>query len=141
LERLIISAGFVGATMQVLDDTLRYVKEREQFGRPIGTFQSVAHLLVDLFTRAESIRLLVRHGGELADAHAPFVKEASMAKTASSELYADAARYCMQLHGSYGYIEEHPLSMHYTDSVIATVAGGSSQVQRNIVAAQLGLRV
>ncbi|WP_308466504.1 acyl-CoA dehydrogenase family protein [Rathayibacter soli] len=141
LERLIISAGFVGATMQVLDDTLRYVKEREQFGRPIGTFQSVAHLLVDLFTRAESTRLLVRHGGELADANVPFVKEASMAKTASSELYADAARYCMQLHGSYGYIEEHPLSMHYTDSVIATVAGGSSQVQRNIVAAQLGLRV
>ena len=141
LERLIISAGFVGATLQVLDDTLRHVKEREQFGRQIGSFQAVAHLLVDLFTRAESTRLLVQRGGELADAGLPYTKEASMAKIASAELYADAARYCMQLHGGYGYIDEHPLTMHYTDAVIATVAGGASQVQRNIVAGQLGLRV
>lgn len=141
LERLIISAGFVGATLQVLDDTLRQVKEREQFGRQVGSFQAVAHLLVDLFTRAESTRLLVQRGGELADAGLPYTKEASMAKIASAELYADAARYCMQLHGGYGYIDEHPLTMHYTDAVIATVAGGASQVQRNIVAGQLGLRV
>ena len=140
LERLIISAGFVGATFQVLDDTLRHVKERHQFGRPIGDFQAVAHLLVDLFTRAESTRLLVYRGGDLADAGLPHEKEASMAKIASAELYADAARYCMQLHGGYAYIDEHPLTMHYTDSVIATVAGGASQVQRNIVARQLGLR-
>jgi alkylation response protein AidB-like acyl-CoA dehydrogenase len=140
LERLIISAGFVGATLQVLDDTLRHVKEREQFGRPVGDFQAVAHLLVDLYTRAESIQLLVAHGGELYDAGLPHVKEASMAKIASAELYADAARYCMQLHGGYGYIDEHPLTMHYTDAVIATVAGGASQVQRNIVARELGLR-
>lgn len=140
LERLIISAGFVGATLQVLEDTLRHVKEREQFGRPIGDFQAVAHLLVDLWTRAESIRLLVYRGGELHDAGLPHTKEASMAKIASAELYADAARYCMQLHGGYGYIDEHPLTMHYTDAVIATVAGGASQVQRNIVARELGLR-
>jgi alkylation response protein AidB-like acyl-CoA dehydrogenase len=140
LERLIIAAGFVGATLQVLDDTLRHVKEREQFGRPIGDFQSVAHLLVDLYTRAEAIRLLVHRGGELHDAGRPHVKEASMAKIASSELYADAARYCMQLHGGYGYINEHPLTMHYVDAVIATVAGGASQVQRNIVARELGLK-
>jgi alkylation response protein AidB-like acyl-CoA dehydrogenase len=141
LERLIISAGFVGATFQVLEDTLRQVKEREQFGRQIGSFQAVAHLLVDLFTRAESTRLLVYRGGELADAGLPYTKDASMAKIASAELYADTARYCLQLHGGYGYVDEHPLTMHYTDSVIATVAGGASQVQRNIVAGQLGLRV
>lgn len=140
LERLIISAGFVGATLQVLDDTLRHVKEREQFGRPVGDFQSVAHLLVDLCTRAESIRLLVYRGGHLHDAGLAYTKEASMAKIASAELYADAARYCMQLHGGYGYVSEHPLTMHYTDAVIATVAGGASQVQRNIVARELGLR-
>lgn len=140
LERLIISAGFVGATLQVIDDTLRHVKEREQFGRPIGDFQSVAHLLVDLATRAEAVRLLVYRGGELHDSGRPHTKEASMAKIASAELYADAARYCMQLHGGYGYIDEHPLTMHYTDAVIATVAGGASQVQRNIVARELGLR-
>jgi alkylation response protein AidB-like acyl-CoA dehydrogenase len=140
LERLIIAAGFVGASLQVLDDTLRHVKEREQFGRPIGDFQSVAHLIVDLCTRAEAIRLLVYRGGELHDAGEPHVKEASMAKIASSELYADVARSCMQLHGGYGYIDEHPLTMHYVDAVIATVAGGASQVQRNIVARELGLK-
>jgi alkylation response protein AidB-like acyl-CoA dehydrogenase len=139
LERLIISAGFIGATFQILEDTLRHVKEREQFGRRIGDFQGVAHLLVDLFTRAEATRLLVYKGGELHDRGLPHVKEASMAKTASGELYADAARYCMQMLGGYGYITEHPLTMHYIDSVIATVAGGPSQIQRNIVAKTLGL--
>lgn len=140
LERLIISAGFVGATFQVLDDALRHVKEREQFGRRVGDFQAVAHLLVDLFTRAECARLLVHRGGELHDRGEPHEKEASMAKAASAELYADATRSAMQLLGGYGYITEHPLTMHYTDSVIATVAGGTSQIQRNIVARQLGLR-
>ena len=139
LERLIISAGFVGATLQVLDDTLRHIKEREQFGRPIGNFQAVAHPLVDLYTRAEAIRLLVYRGGELHEAGQPHVKEASMAKAASAELYADAARCAMQLHGGYAYITEHPLTMHYADSVIATVAGGATQIQRNIVARLLGL--
>jgi alkylation response protein AidB-like acyl-CoA dehydrogenase len=140
LERLIISAGFVGATLQVLEDTLRHVKERTQFGRPVGDFQGVAHPLVDLFTRVEALRLLVYHGAELHDQGRPYVKEASMAKLAAGELYADAARTAMQLHGSYGYILEHPLTMHYADSIIGTVAGGASQIQRNIVARQLGLR-
>jgi alkylation response protein AidB-like acyl-CoA dehydrogenase len=140
LERLIISAGFVGATLQVLDDTLRHVKEREQFGRQIGSFQSVAHLLVDLATRAEAARLLVYHGAQLLDRGLPFEKQAAMAKIAAAELYADAARYSMQMMGGYGYVTEHPLTMHYSDSVIATVAGGASQVQRNIVARQLGLK-
>lgn len=139
LERLIISAGFAGATLQVLDDTLRHVKEREQFGRPIGNFQAVAHPLVDLYTRAEAIRLLVYRGGELHEAGLPHVKEASMAKAAAAELYADATRTAMQLHGGYAYVTEHPLTMHYADAVIATVAGGATQIQRNIVARQLGL--
>lgn len=140
LERLIIGAGFVGATLQVLDDTLRHVKEREQFGQRIGDFQAVSQPLVDLFTRAEAAHLLVRYGGALYDAGRDCVKEASMAKTAASELYADTTRLAMQLHGGYGYINEHPLTMHYADSVIATVAGGASQIQRGIVAKQLGLK-
>ena len=139
LERLIISAGFVGATFQVLDHTLGYVKERHQFGRPIAAFQAVSHPLVDLYTRAEAIRLLVYHGAQLHDLGKPFEKEASMAKAAAAELYADAARAGVQLHGGYAYITEHPLTMHYADSVIATVAGGATQIQRNIVAKHLGM--
>ena len=141
LERLIISAGFVGATLQVLDDTTKHVKEREQFGQPLSAFQAVAHPLVDLYTRAESIRLLVYRGAQLHDAGKPYEKEASMAKMAAAELYADTTRTAMQLHGGYAYITEHPLTMHYADSVIATVAGGASQIQRNIVAKHLGLPV
>jgi alkylation response protein AidB-like acyl-CoA dehydrogenase len=139
LERLIISAGFVGATFQVLEDTLTHVKERIQFGRPVGSFQGIAHPLVDLFTRAEATRLLVYHGAALCDAGKPYEKEASMAKIASAELYADVTRAAMQMHGGYAYITEHPLTMHYADAVIATVAGGPSQIQRNIVAKHLGL--
>jgi alkylation response protein AidB-like acyl-CoA dehydrogenase len=139
LERLIISAGFVGATFQVLEDTLTHVTERVQFGRPVGSFQGISHPLVDLFTRAEATRLLVYRGAELHDQGLPFEKEASMAKIASAELYADATRAAMGMHGGYAYIDEHPLTMHYSDSVIATVAGGPTQVQRNIVAKHLGL--
>jgi alkylation response protein AidB-like acyl-CoA dehydrogenase len=139
LERLIISAGFVGATFQVLEDTLTHVTGREQFGRPVGSFQGVAHPLVDLFTRAEMARLLIYRGAQLHDLGRPYEKEASMAKIASAELYADATRAAMGMHGGYAYIDEHPLTMHYSDSVIATVAGGPTQVQRNIVAKHLGL--
>jgi alkylation response protein AidB-like acyl-CoA dehydrogenase len=139
LERLIISAGFVGATFQVLEDTLAHVKEREQFGRPVGSFQGISHPLVDLFTRAEMARLLVYRGAQLHDQGQPYEKEASMAKIAAAELYADATRAAMGMHGGYAYIDEHPLTMHYSDSVIATVAGGPTQVQRNIVAKHLGL--
>jgi alkylation response protein AidB-like acyl-CoA dehydrogenase len=140
LERLIISAGFIGATMQVLEDVLEHVKGREQFGQPVGNFQGVAHPLVDLFTRAEAIRLLVYEGARLHDAGRDCVKEASMAKLASSELYADAARQAMLFMGGYGYIREHPLTMHIADSVIAPVAGGPSQIMRNLIARTLGIK-
>jgi alkylation response protein AidB-like acyl-CoA dehydrogenase len=115
------------------------VKTRVQFGQPIGNFQAVAHPIVDLYTRAEAVRLLIYRAAQLHDAGKPFDKEASMAKIASAELYADTTRQAMQLHGGYSYITEHPLTMHYNDSVIATVAGGASQIQRNIVAKHLGL--
>jgi alkylation response protein AidB-like acyl-CoA dehydrogenase len=140
LERLVIAAGFVGATFQVLEDTLRHVKGREQFGSRLGDFQAVSHSLVDLFTRASAAQLLVQHGGALHDAGHSYIAEVSMAKIASSELYADATRLAIQLHGGYGYIREHPLTMHYADSVISTVAGGASQIQRGIVGKQLGLK-
>jgi alkylation response protein AidB-like acyl-CoA dehydrogenase len=140
LERLIIASGFIGATFQVLEDVLEHVKEREQFGQPVGNFQGVAHPLVDLFTRAEAIRLLIYEGARLHDAGEDCVKQASMAKLASSELYADAVRGAMLLMGGYGYIREHPLTMHVADSIIAPVAGGPSQIMRNIIARTLGLR-
>lgn len=140
LERLMIASGFIGATFQVLEDVLAHVKEREQFGRPVGNFQGVAHPLVDLFTRAEATRLLIYEGARLHDLGAECVKEASMSKLASSELYADAVRCAMLLMGGYGYIREHPLTMHVADSIIAPVAGGPSQIMRNLVARSLGLR-
>lgn len=140
LERLVISAGLIGATMQVLEDVLDHVKQREQFGQPVGNFQGVAHPLVDLFTRAEAIRLLVYEGARLHAAGRECVREASMAKLASSELYSDATRQAMVMMGGYGYIREHPLTMHLADSAIAPVAGGSSQIMRNLVARTFGLR-
>ena len=140
LERLMISAGFVGATLQVLEDVLDHVKERKQFGQAVGNFQGVAHPLVDLFTRAESIRLLTYEGVRLLDSGQDAGRYAAMAKLAAAELYADAARQAILFMGGYGYIREHPLTMHIADSVIAPVAGGPSQIMRNLVARTLGLR-
>lgn len=140
LERLIIAAGCIGATLQVLDDVLDHVKERHQFGQAVGNFQGVAHPLVDLITRAEAIRLLIYEGARRHDAGMECVKEASMAKLASSELYAEVARQAVLFMGGYGYIREHPLTMHLADSAIAPVAGGPSQIMRNLIARTLGLR-
>lgn len=140
LERLMISAGFIGATFQVLEDVLAHVKERRQFGQAVGNFQGVAHPIVDLFTRAEATRLLVYEGVRLLDGDQDAAKYAAMAKLACAELYADVARQAILFMGGYGYIREHPLTMHIADSVIAPVAGGTSQIMRNLVARTLGLR-
>ena len=139
LERLIISAGFVGATFQVLDDTLRHVKEREQFGRALGSFQAVAHPLVDLYTRAEAIRLLVYRGGELHDAGSRTRRRPPWRRSPSAELYADATRA--------GDAAARRLRVHHRASADHALrrlgdrrgGGWGTQVQRNIVARQLGL--
>ena len=119
---------------------LAYAKERKQFGRPIGTFQAIAHMLADMQTEVEAARALMcraprgrRHG---ADA----LKEITMAKLFASETYAKVANLGMQIFGGYGYNKEFDMQRHYPRRARRTVAAGTSQIQRNLIANLMGLK-
>ncbi len=140
LERLRISAGFLGCIKTVIDMTVMYANEREQFGQPIAGFQGVAHPLADLYVRYDAARTSLWRTANLMDRGADAQFETTMAKLLTGQLYADATAVAMQIQGAYGYIRDHTLPMHYSDGIIATVVAGPPAVQRNVVAHYMGLR-
>jgi len=140
-ERLIIAAQALGLAQRAFDDVLAYVKERKQFGRPIGTFQVLKHRLADLATEIESTRLLVYDVAATVDANpaALFPREASMAKLKATEAAKRAALEGMQMMGGYGYAAEYDMEHLVRTTVVMTIYGGTSEIQREIIAKTLGL--
>jgi alkylation response protein AidB-like acyl-CoA dehydrogenase len=140
-ERLIISAQALGMAQRAFDDTLSYVKERNQFGRPIGSFQAIKHRLADLATELEATRLLVYDLARRVDAdpHVLFPREASMCKLKATELAKRAALEGMQMMGGYGYAAEYDMERHVRATLVTTIYGGTSEIQREIIARTLGL--
>lgn len=141
LERLFTSSAYVGATQRVIEETVAYARQREQFGRPIGTFQAIAHALADLQTKVDAAQLLTYRAGWLVTQGIPCIKEVAMAKVMGSETYVEASRWGVQIMGGYGYVLETNMPFYYVDAVITTVTAGTSQIQRNIIARQMGLKV
>jgi alkylation response protein AidB-like acyl-CoA dehydrogenase len=140
LERILLSAGYVGAAQSTLDLAVEYSKTRRQFDRPIGTFQSLAHAIADLQTDVDAARLLTYRAAWLRGAGAPCDREASMAKLKGSETYVNAARWGMQILAGHGFATESVMSHRYRESIVATISGGTSQIQRNAIARDLGLK-
>ena len=140
-ERLIIAAQALGLAQRAFDDVLAYVKERKQFGRPIGTFQVLKHRLADLATEIESTRLLVYDVAATVDANpaALFPREASMAKLKATEAAKRAALEGMQMMGGYGYAAEYDMEHLVRTAVVMTIYGGTSEIQREIIAKTYGL--
>jgi alkylation response protein AidB-like acyl-CoA dehydrogenase len=139
--RIAIAALAVGQSQGCLDACLDYVHQREQFGRPIGQFQAVQFMLADMATQIHHARLAVYHAGRLRQDGRPFKTEASMAKLFATEMAVDVARDAVQVHGGYGYIEEFPVARFYRDAKVLEIGEGTSEVQRIIIARQLGLEV
>ncbi|HYZ90983.1 MAG TPA: acyl-CoA dehydrogenase family protein [Actinomycetota bacterium] len=139
--RIAIAALAVGQSQGCLDACLAYVKDRKQFGRPIGQFQAVQFKLADMATQIHHARLAVYHAGKLRQDGQPFKTEASMAKLFATEMAVDVAREAVQVHGGYGYIEEFPVARFYRDAKVLEIGEGTSEVQRIIIARQLGLDV
>lgn len=138
-ERSCILASQVGRMEWQLERSLAYVRERRQFGRPLGSFQLVAAKLADMKVRLEASRLLlyraawqVRSGGDAA-------LEAAVAKLFISEAAVESALETVQLHGGYGYMEEYPAASELRDSIGGTLYSGTSEVQRLLIARHLGL--
>ncbi len=140
-ERLIIAAQALGMAARAFDDVLAYVKERKQFGRPIGSFQALRHRLADLATEIEAARLLVYDAAAKVDASPDtlFPREASMAKLKATEVAKHTSLEGMQMMGGYGYAAEYDMERQVRAAVVTTIYGGTSEIQREIISKTLGL--
>jgi alkylation response protein AidB-like acyl-CoA dehydrogenase len=140
-ERVILAATALGLAQRAFDDALAYVKERKQFGRPVGSFQAIQHKFADLATELAQVRLLVRWVAGLTDEdpNRMLPQEASMAKLAATELAKKCALEGMQAMGGYGYATEYPMESYLRGAVVGTIYGGTSEIQKNIIAKTLGL--
>ncbi len=141
IERLTATAGYCGAAQAVVDLALQYAKDRKQFGRPIGTFQAIGHMLADMATEVEAARTLMLRAAWMVSAGRDALREISMAKLLASETFAKVANQGMQIMGGYGYNMEFDMQRLFRDSRVTTVAAGSSQMQRNLIANLMGLKI
>jgi alkylation response protein AidB-like acyl-CoA dehydrogenase len=141
VERLILSAIQLGVAERAFDDALAYVKERKQFGRPIGSFQALQHRLADLATELEAGKLMTYWVASMVDEDQDRMlpKEASMVKLYVTELAKRVTLEGMQMMGGYGYSSEYDMERLVRTTLVSTIYGGTSEIQRTIIAKTLGL--
>jgi alkylation response protein AidB-like acyl-CoA dehydrogenase len=140
--RISIGALAVGLAQAALDASIPYAKTREQFGRPIGSFQGVAFLVADMATEIEAARQMVWRAAWLKDQARDYSLAAAQAKLFASEVSSRATNNGIQIHGGYGYVEEYKVERFLRDAKLTEIGEGTSQVQRLVIARQiLGLRV
>jgi short-chain 2-methylacyl-CoA dehydrogenase len=137
LGRVAIAAMSVGLAQACLDESLKYARERQQFGRPIGTFQAIQLKLADMATEVELARLMYYKAAWLHMSDRPFSREASMAKLVASETAKRAADQAVQIHGGYGFMDEYPVSRFWRNVKAHEIGEGTSEVQRIIIAKHL----
>lgn len=139
VERACLFAIYLGAMARQLKEVVGFAKERRQFGRPIGKNQAVSHRIVDMSLRLEAARLLVYRACWLLDQGRDAMVEVSLAKIAVSEAAIQSGLDAIHIHGGLGVISETGIDRSLRDALPATIVSGSSEIQRDIVAARLGL--
>jgi alkylation response protein AidB-like acyl-CoA dehydrogenase len=140
--RISIGALAVGLAQAALDASIPYAQTREQFGRPIGSFQGVAFMVADMATEIEAARQLVWRAAWLKDQGRDFGLAAAQAKLFASEVSSRATNNAIQIHGGYGYVSEYPVERFFRDAKLTEIGEGTSQIQRLVIARRiLGLRV
>jgi alkylation response protein AidB-like acyl-CoA dehydrogenase len=135
--RVAIAALAVGLAQGCVDECVRYVGEREAFGRRIGEYQAIRFKIADMEARAHTARLAYRHAAALIALGAPFKKEAAIAKLVGSEAAMTNAREATQIFGGYGFMNETPVARFYRDAKILEIGEGTSEVQRMLIAREL----
>ena len=138
-ERGCILASAVGAMQRLLETSIKYANEREQFGQPIGKFQLIATKIVDMKIRLETARALLYKSAWQKSRGRSVYLEAAMAKLYISESWIECARHAMQVHGGYGYMVEYKIERELRDALASTLYSGTSEIQRTIIAPLLGL--
>ena len=137
--RIAIAALSTGAAQGCVDESVKYAREREAFGQPIGRYQSIAFTIARMEARAHTARTAYYDAAALMLAGKPFKKEAAIAKLVASEAAMDNARDATQIHGGYGFMNEFTVARHYRDSKILEIGEGTSEVQLMLIAREVGL--
>ncbi len=135
--RIGIAAQALGIAQGSLEVSLKYAKERHQFGKAISQFGAIQNFLSDMATRVEAARLLIYRASDLRDKGLDHATESAMAKLYASEVAVDAARIGVQIHGGYGYTKAYPIERFYRDAKACEIYEGTSEVQRMIIARNL----
>jgi alkylation response protein AidB-like acyl-CoA dehydrogenase len=137
--RVAIAALAVGLAQGCVDESLRYAKQRYAFGQPIGRFQAIQFKIADMEVRAHTARLAYRDAATRMLAGQPFKRHAAIAKLFASGCAVDNAREATQIHGGYGFMNEFPVARLWRDSKILEIGEGTSEIQRMVIARDLGL--
>jgi alkylation response protein AidB-like acyl-CoA dehydrogenase len=135
--RIGIGAMALGLAQAAYEAASAYAKEREQFGKPIASFQGVAFQIADMATEIDAARLLVYRAAWLKDAGKPYSTEAAMAKLYASEVAARATNAAIQVHGGYGYVREYRVERYLRDAKLTEIGEGTSEIQRLVIARNL----
>jgi short-chain 2-methylacyl-CoA dehydrogenase len=137
--RIAIAALSVGLAQGCLDESVKYSSERLAFKKPIGAFQGLQFKLADMKVAVETARMYTYYAAWLRDQGRQYKTQASIAKLYASEIAVTAARDAVQVHGGYGFMEEFPVARFYRDSKVLEIGEGTSEVQRILIARDLGL--
>jgi alkylation response protein AidB-like acyl-CoA dehydrogenase len=131
--RYSVAAGCVGVCQGSLDHSVAYAKEREQFGRPIASFQLVQAMIAEMRVQTDAARLLVYRAGFLKDNGRPSTTETSIAKLYATEAAQNCSHLAIQVHGGSGYVDDHPVERYFRDVRVTTLYEGTSQIQKLII--------
>ncbi len=137
--RIALAALAVGLAQGCVDESIRFARQRQTFGRPIAANQAIQFKIADMEMRAHTARLAYYHAAARMMRGQPFKKQAAIAKLYASEIAVDNAREATQIHGGYGFMNEFPVARFWRDSKILEIGEGTSEVQRMIIARELGL--
>ncbi|WP_320068383.1 acyl-CoA dehydrogenase family protein [Micromonospora sp. RTGN7] len=137
--RIAIAALAVGLAQGCVDESIKYAKERQAFGQPIGNYQAIQFKIADMELKAHTARLAYYDAAARMLAGEPFKRQAAIAKLHASTIAVDNAREATQIHGGYGFMNEYPVARFWRDSKILEIGEGTSEVQRMIIARDLGL--
>jgi butyryl-CoA dehydrogenase len=135
--RYSVAAGCVGICQGCVEESVSYAKEREQFGRPIASFQLVQAMIADMVLKTEASRMLVWRAGWLKDLGRPNTLETSVAKLHATEASLECANLAIQVHGGAGYVDDHPVERYFRDARVTTLYEGTSQIQKLIIGREM----
>jgi len=135
--RISIASLSVGLAQGCFDVSIKYSKEREQFGKPLSEFQATQFKFADIHTNIEAARMLTLRAAYMKDKGLPYRKEAAIAKLFASEIAEKAASEAVQIHGGYGFIKDYPVEKFYRDVKLCTIGEGTSEIQRIVIAREL----